>query len=99
MTALWPLYSQGQNADPAQTTFNDYCANCHGATAEGRSAPDLTSPRWHVDHSDAEIDAIIRDGIAGTAMPPFGNRIDAAGRRAVVQLLRSLSAKAIQPAT
>ena len=94
-----PLFSQGQNQSAGQALFNERCASCHGATAEGRSAPDLTNPRWHTDHTDEQIDAIIRDGVPNTAMPAFGTSIDAAGRGTLVRLLRDLSAKAIQPAT
>ncbi len=101
----WPGSSKGQANAQGETTgegqalFNEHCANCHGATAEGRSAPDLTNPRWHTDHTDTQIDAIIRDGLPNTAMPPFGAKIDPAGRQALVQLLRALSTRAIQPAT
>jgi alcohol dehydrogenase (cytochrome c) len=94
-----PLPSQGQDQSTGQALFNERCASCHGATAEGRSAPDLTNPRWHTDHTDEQIDAIIRDGVPNTAMPAFGTSIDAAGRGTLVRLLRDLSAKAIQPAT
>ena len=95
----WPLHSQEPGPSAGQAVFNERCASCHGATAEGRSAPDLTSPRWHAEHSDAQIDAIIRDGVPNTAMPSFGSSIDAEGRAALVRLLRGLSAKAIQPST
>src|SRR5262249_1089044 len=96
---VWPVRSQTPTADRGQAIFNENCAGCHGATAEGRSAPDLTSARWHLDHSDAQIDAIIRDGIPNTGMPAFGDRISADDRQAIVHLLRDLSSKSIQPAT
>jgi alcohol dehydrogenase (cytochrome c) len=96
---VWPVRSQTPTADRGQAIFNENCAGCHGATAEGRSAPDLTSPRWHLDHSDAQIDAIIRDGIPNTAMPAFGDRLSDDDRQAIVHLLRDLSSKSIQPAT
>jgi alcohol dehydrogenase (cytochrome c) len=99
-SAAWPLGSQEPSVAAAgQTIFNERCANCHGATAEGRSAPDLTNPRWHAEHTDAQIEAIIRDGVPNTAMPAFASSVDAAGRRALVQFLRDASAKAIQPST
>lgn len=97
--ALPPVVSIGQAPEPAQALFTEHCATCHGATAEGRSAPDLTNPRWHAERTDAQIDVIIRDGVQNTAMPAFETKIDPAGRRALVQFLRGLGARAIQPAT
>jgi alcohol dehydrogenase (cytochrome c) len=101
--ALWAAAPEGQGQaqapGPGQTLYTAQCATCHGDTAEGRSAPDLTNPRWHAGVTDADIDAVIRDGRSGTAMPAFGPAIDAAGRLAIVRFLRDLSARAIQPAT
>jgi alcohol dehydrogenase (cytochrome c) len=99
VTGTWAVQSQESAAAPAQVLFNENCASCHGATAEGRSAPDLTNPRWHAERTDAQIDAIIRDGVPNTAMPAFGSRVDEVSRRAIVRMLRDLSARAIQPAS
>ncbi len=96
---VWPVLSQGQLGTESQAIFSANCANCHGATAEGRSAPDLTSPRWLAERTDAQLDEIIRDGRPSTGMPAFGATIDADGRRAVIRLLRDMGARAIQPAT
>ena len=60
---LWPASPSGQTPDQGQTLFNEHCANCHGATAEGRSAPDLTNAHWQADRTDAQIEAAIRDGV------------------------------------
>lgn len=84
---------------PGQVLFNDHCVICHGATAEGRSGPDLTNPRWQAQRSDADLDRIIRDGLPSTGMPAFADRIDAAGRTALIELLRAFGRSAIQPAT
>jgi high-affinity iron transporter len=55
------------------------CIACHGAlgAADGpastsltRLPPDIGSFAWQAERSDAELAAIIRDGVAGTAMPP-----------------------------
>jgi len=91
--------SQAETAGRGQTLFNDHCVLCHGPLAEGGSGPDLTNPRWHASHTDAEIATIIRDGISGTAMPGFAGRIDDAGRAAIVELLRGFGKRAIQPTT
>ncbi|MCC6365619.1 MAG: PQQ-dependent dehydrogenase, methanol/ethanol family [Bryobacterales bacterium] len=77
--------------------FTQHCVVCHGATAEGGSGPDLTSAVWHRSVTDDQLQTVIRDGVRGTAMPAFGDRIDAASRAALVAHLRKLSAAAIQP--
>jgi high-affinity iron transporter len=55
------------------------CIACHGAlgAADGGAAPSLTrlppdigTFAWQAERSDAELAAIVRDGVAGTAMPP-----------------------------
>jgi high-affinity iron transporter len=57
------------------------CIACHGASgsADGPAAasltrlpPDIGTFAWQAERSDAELATIIRDGVAGTAMPPSG---------------------------
>ncbi len=84
---------------PGQTLFNEHCALCHGAFAEGGSGPDLTNPRWHAERTDQQLEHVIKRGVPHTSMPGFSERIDPGGRAAIVRHLRSLSKKAIQPTT
>ena len=85
--------------DRGQVLFNEHCVNCHGASAEGRSAPDLTNPLWQSQRTDADFDATIARGIANTGMPAFGAIIDQTGRAALITYLRQLGQRAIQPTT
>ena len=86
---------------PGQALFSQHCAVCHGAAGEGGSGPDLTNPLWQRSLTDDQLDRAIRDGrpASGGAlvMPAFQDRIDAAGRAALVAHLRRLAAAAIQP--
>jgi putative heme-binding domain-containing protein len=53
--------------------FRAQCATCHGADATGIEsidAPDLTAMWRERAYSDRQVFDIIRDGIAGTIMPP-----------------------------
>ncbi len=88
---------------PGQSLFSQHCAVCHGAAGEGGSGPDLTNPRWQRSIADDQLDRAIRDGRPGTGggrtMPAFEDRIDAAGRAALIAHLRSLAASAIQPSS
>jgi putative heme-binding domain-containing protein len=49
--------------------FANRCADCHGPDAKGKLGPDLTQ-RWARGASDESAFNIIRDGVAGSSMPP-----------------------------
>jgi mono/diheme cytochrome c family protein len=96
----WALLSPAQSQlEQGQALYTEHCAACHGATAEGASAPDLTNPRWQARIADAGLDRILRDGVVGRPMPPFGATLDATARGAVIAHLRELSKRAVQPTT
>ncbi len=94
---LAALAAAQPGAGTGQALYSRHCAVCHGATGEGGSGPDLTNPSWQRSLTNDQLDRTIRDGRAGTAMPAFQDRIDAAGRAALVTHLRRLAASAIQP--
>ena len=73
------------------------CSACHGDTAKGGRAPDLTTGDWK--HGGAETDLFrnITKGIPGTQMPAFP--MPEADARAVVSYLLSLSARPTEPIT
>jgi len=91
--------ASAQLSDNAQTLFNEHCVVCHGAFAEGGSAPDLTNPQWQAQRTDEELASAIERGIPETAMPGFAAKIDAAARNSLVALIRGFAKKAIQPTT
>ena len=49
--------------------FAARCSDCHGADAKGKLGPDLTQ-RWERGASDESAFAVIRNGVAGSSMPP-----------------------------
>ncbi|MBL8961244.1 MAG: cytochrome c/FTR1 family iron permease [Gemmatimonadetes bacterium] len=68
-----------QPTAPGEGLYLQRCAGCHGVTgmsdgdltrALSRLPAELSSFAWHVDRSDAQIGAVIREGVTGTAMPP-----------------------------
>lgn len=87
------------HAQDGQLLFTAHCAACHGSTGEGGSGPGLASVAWQRSITDAQLDGLIARGIPATAMPGFGDRLDAAARTALVQHLRALSNSAIMPTT
>jgi glucose/arabinose dehydrogenase len=75
-------------------TFNQVCANCHGPTGTGGSAPSLLDDDWTHGGSDAEIAASIKNGWPGTPMPAFGATMSDQDVRAMVIFIRELRARA-----
>ena len=49
--------------------FANRCAECHGADATGISGPDLTA-LWADGPAESRVFRTIRDGVAGSIMPP-----------------------------
>jgi len=67
------------------------CSACHGDTAKGGRAPDLTTGNWKHGGSTADLVRNITKGIPGTQMPAIPMPESEAG--AIVIFLQSLSAK------
>ena len=70
--------------DLGRTSFAKNCTACHGADGKGGRAPDLTKARG----SDASVERVIQEGVAGTMMPGF--HLPAGEAKAVVAFLRTL---------
>src|SRR5918993_212808 len=51
------------------TLFAGRCADCHGPDAKGKLGPDLTL-RWARGESDESAFLVVRNGVAGSSMPP-----------------------------
>jgi putative heme-binding domain-containing protein len=52
-----------------RTLFANRCADCHGPDAKGKLGPDLTQ-RWARGATDESAFTIVRNGVAGSSMPP-----------------------------
>ncbi len=68
-----PLAGNARAQYAGGVLFRAQCATCHGADATGIEsidAPDLTAMWRERAYSDRQVFDIIRDGIAGTIMPP-----------------------------
>ena len=81
--------------------YTQRCASCHGVAGAGDGAlarsltklpPEIGTMAWQVEHSDEEIAAVVKQGIAGSAMPPSNDLTDAQAA-AVVAYARTLPAK------
>lgn len=78
-----------------QQLFSIACKACHGANALGtRMAPALNNQVFLAETPDAAIQAIIANGVPGTAMPAWGGRLTEADLIALTAWLRSLESTA-----
>jgi len=66
-----PSSGAAGDAQAGATVYASSCAACHGQKGEGAIGPTLQNLSLGAD----EIATIIRDGKAGTAMPPFGSML------------------------
>ena len=91
-----PSADHDSKAAPAEgrSTFNSFCAACHGLDGSGSDKAISISGSDRVRHlSDAQLSSIISNGVPETGMPAFRN-LNESQVRAVVGYLRSLQGKA-----
>ncbi|HWU56632.1 MAG TPA: c-type cytochrome [Rhizomicrobium sp.] len=100
LIAATPALAQQQPASGPQAVaqgkalYDQHCTACHGANAgAGERAPAIVSTATGMRgaRSDAQLMAIVKNGIPGTAMPAWGNRLsdsDIADIGAFVRALR-----------
>ncbi len=73
-----------------ESLFKGACgAYCHALKPDNRDALYLFDCQWKNGASDAEIFAVIGNGVPGTRMPPFGSAISEEDRWKLVAFLRS----------
>ena len=84
------------NLERGRSYYVQLCAQCHGENGGGngefsyRMVPkpsNLMSAKV-VNKSDEELSALIRDGIEGSAMTPWGNVLSPVQRQKIVGYLR-----------
>ena len=71
-----PFHNSAADIDTGRATFRIYCAPCHGIGAAGGSGPDLTLGVYEVGDSDEDLFEVIQDGLNGTEMSGFGERMN-----------------------
>lgn len=76
-----------------RSTFNSFCAGCHGLDGRGSNkAVNISTSSSVQNLSDRQLLSIISDGIAGTDMPAFHGLTEKQART-VVDYLRSLQGR------
>ncbi len=81
--------------------FTQRCASCHGVSGAGDGAlarsltklpPEIGTVAWQAEHSDVQIATVVKEGLAGSAMPPSHDLSDAQAA-SVVAYVRTLPMK------
>jgi putative heme-binding domain-containing protein len=88
-----PVFAQHETAadiEDGGRAFRDSCANCHGPDGDEIQGIDLGRGQFRRPLSNDELIRIIRNGIAGTPMPPSNFSDEQAAR--IVAYLRSTAA-------
>ncbi len=87
------------NLERGRSYYVQLCALCHGANGNGygefsyRMVPkpaDLVGEKT-TNRTDMELDAVIRDGVQGTAMAAWGDTLSAVQRQQVIGYIRYLA--------
>ena len=87
-----PLAGDARAIESGRVMFRMQCAGCHGLSATGgRSGPDLTRGTFTVGDTDADLYGVIFNGVPGTEMPAFAERLDDNDRWQLVSYIRSLT--------
>ncbi|MDH3506039.1 MAG: cbb3-type cytochrome c oxidase subunit I [Gammaproteobacteria bacterium] len=89
--------ASAQQLSLGQRVYAQHCAECHGATGagDGFAANDLPVPVAPTDFRNQRVSyaagvGILQDGVDGTSMAPWTDRLSAAEIEAVVHYVRSL---------
>ena len=97
-----PVKSTPESIEAGKKIYGYDCAQCHGATGEGKTEaakelklPDLTDPARLKDRTDGEIFYIVKNGHGN--MPPEGNRVTSEQLWNLVNYIRSLAKKQPPP--
>jgi putative heme-binding domain-containing protein len=86
-----PFASSAPDIDVGRGTFRIYCSPCHGIRAQGGRGPDLTLGVYNVGDSDAALFNVVSDGVEGTEMPGFGERMSEEAIWRILAYVRSVA--------
>ncbi len=95
-----PIVTTQESLALGEALYTSICSLCHGADGEGtRRAPSLNVKGFLTDTPDLAIQQIITQGVPGTAMPAWGDRISESDIQAIVGFIRQWEATAPEVAT
>jgi alcohol dehydrogenase (cytochrome c) len=83
---------QAQSGEQGRQVFASRCANCHGTDGGGGELGPSIVARIPL-RSDAELEAVVREGLPGSGMPAFAT-VSAGERSGLIAFLRTLRPRA-----
>ncbi|MBI5296426.1 MAG: c-type cytochrome [Chloroflexi bacterium] len=84
-----PIPTTAESIALGADLFSANCSRCHGPEGQGTPrAPALNVKAFLTDTSDQAIQQIITQGVPGTAMPTWGDRMTEADIQAIVGFIR-----------
>src|SRR5262245_9638130 len=89
-----PLAKDKSSVDAGRLQFNSGCAVCHGPTGQGGRGSRLADIERVQQMRDAKMFEIIREGVAGTQMPP--SSLSETQIWQLVSFIRSLNLSAVE---
>uniref|UniRef100_Q022J9 Putative heme-binding protein n=1 Tax=Solibacter usitatus (strain Ellin6076) TaxID=234267 RepID=Q022J9_SOLUE len=85
---LWAWCVAGFAQTDGAAVFQKHCGSCHGKSAHGGRAPDLTRTALTSGDRDEDLFRTISKGVEGTEMEAYGERLRAEDIRGVIAFLR-----------
>ena len=87
---LVPATGSAQDKVDAAALYKARCLMCHAANGDGKAKnASFADGVWVHGNSPAEIAAVIRDGVKGTAMLPFKSKLNDAEVDALAKYVRA----------
>ncbi len=84
-----PFAADQKAADAGFGFFHIYCSACHGKHAQGGRAPDLTRGTFSNGDRDADLFRVISNGVAGTDMAAYQERLSPDNIWRIIAFIRS----------
>jgi mono/diheme cytochrome c family protein len=95
-----PIPTTEESIELGSQLFSQNCSRCHGPEGQGTPrAPALNVKAFLTNTSDVAIQQIITNGVLGTAMPAWGDRMTEADIQAIVGFIRQWEVTAPELAT
>jgi cytochrome c oxidase cbb3-type subunit III len=86
-----PFSGDPKAVEAGRGAFRVVCSPCHGILGKGGRGPDLTIGAYTAGDSDGDLFRVISDGVTGSEMPDFGERLGTDKIWSLISYLRSIA--------
>ncbi len=92
-----PLANEPNVVETGRGFFHLSCTACHGKEAQGGRGPDLTRGTFATGDRDSDLFRVITDGVPGTEMAAYGERLDKDNIWRIIAFIRSTNVGGSKP--